>query len=81
MDLFLRSFLPKLHNFRFSHFSIFAVIVTINNKTNITPCDMDQNGILAVFMQPDTSLDENEYAIILNPAEMSHLHYQIPRVV
>lgn len=33
--------------------------------------------MLAVFMQPDSSLVEDEYAPILNVEEKWNLHYQV----
>ena len=42
---------------------------------------IDPRGMLAVFMQPDSSLDEHEYALALNPADMCNLHHQVSRVV
>lgn len=41
------------------------------------PGDMDSTGMLAVFMQPDSSLDEDEYAPTLTVAGMHNLHHQV----
>lgn len=40
--------------------------------------DVDPSGMLAVFMQPDSSLDEDEYAPTLTVAEIWDLHNQVP---
>ena len=39
--------------------------------------DMDPKGILAVFMQPDSSANEDEYALTLTMKNPSNLHHQI----
>lgn len=40
--------------------------------------EMGSRGLLAVFMQPDSSLDENEYAPTLNVSEMHDSYRQVP---
>lgn len=46
-------------------------------SSSIIPGDMDSRGMLAVFMQLDSSLDEDEYDLTLNIAEMRNLHHQV----
>lgn len=75
--LFLFLFL-FLKVFEFKHYRIRAIIVISNS---IMPGEKSPSGMLAVFMQPDSSLDEDAYAQSLNVAEKRYLHYQVPRVV
>lgn len=42
------------------------------------PGDMDPRGMLAVFLQPESSLNEEEYDPTLKVAEMPNLHHQVP---
>ena len=39
--------------------------------------DMEPKGILGVFMQPDSSANEDEYALALTMTNPSNLHHQI----
>ena len=39
--------------------------------------DVDPKGILAAFMQPDSSANEDEYALTLTMTNPSNLHHQI----
>ena len=45
----------------------FLVVLMMNN--DFTPGEMNPRGMLAVFMQPDPSLDEDEYAPRLKDPE------------
>lgn len=46
------------------------------SSSEITTGDMDAKGLLAVFIQPDPSLDEDKYASILNMLTRLNLHRQ-----
>ena len=39
--------------------------------------DVDPKGILAAFMQPDSSANEDEYALTLTMTNPSNLQHQI----
>ena len=39
--------------------------------------DVNPKGILAVFMQPDSSANEDEYVLTLTMTNPSNLHHQV----
>ncbi len=65
----------NIPTFEFRHLRTFIVNI---NSNSIMPRDVDPRGMLAVFMQPDSSLDEDEYAPTLTVSEIRDLHNQVP---
>lgn len=56
--------------------NVFLIICPHMSSSNTSSGDMDAKGILAVFLQPDPSLDEDKYASILNMVKPLDLHHQ-----
>lgn len=55
----------------------FQLVIRLHlSSSNITLGDMDAKGLLAVFIQPGPSLDEDKYASILNILKPLDLHRQ-----
>ena len=65
----------NIPTFEFGHLRTF--VITMDSNGNMAG-DVDPRGMLAVFMQPDSSLDEDEYAPVLTVAENRDLRNQVP---